>query len=184
MSAGAFSDWRCETGEEVFNCPIFSIDRERWQNPSLSSVGDFYVLNVRDWVVGIAMNEAEDVLMLKQFRFGRREVTLEFPGGLLDKGESAMAGAQRELLEETGKTGRTVTQLGTLSPNPALQGNRCHYFLFRDMEHIHDGEPDPHESFELIWVARDDLEQEVLRGHITHGVVVGGIFLLNAYFRS
>lgn len=184
MSGRAFSDWRRETGEEVFNCPIFSIDRERWHNPTLLSRGDFYVLNGRDWVVSMAMNDVGDVLMVKQFRFGRREVTLEFPGGLLDKGESAEEGAQRELLEETGQTGRWVTHLGTLSPNPALQTNRCHYFLFRELEHIHDGNPDPHESFELNWVARDDLEQKVLRGHITHGVVVGGIFLLNAFSRS
>lgn len=121
--------------------------------------------------------------MVEQFRFGVRRLTWEFPGGLLDAGESAEAGATRELLEETGYKGQRAIPLGTLSPNPAIQGNACHYFLFRNPERVHLGDPDEHESFVVDWIPYDTVRERALAGAIEHGVVLSGLFLLDGHLR-
>ena len=63
-------------------------------------------------------------------------VTLETPGGMVDPGESFIAAGARELLEETGYAGDPAEQLGVVTPNPALQNNRCGTLLIRNARRV------------------------------------------------
>ena len=63
--------------------------------------GDYIIMDAPDWVIVIA--ELEDkFLMVKQWRHGEAALSIEFPGGVIDKGENAEEAARRELKEETG----------------------------------------------------------------------------------
>ncbi len=55
-------------------------------------------------VVGITSDEK--VVLVKQYRPGPDKIFYEFPLGLIEKGESPIATAKREFLEETGYTGQ------------------------------------------------------------------------------
>jgi len=63
---------------------------------------DFYILESRDWINIIPLTDDHQVVMIRQYRHGSREVTLEIPGGLVDPGDTPKKAAVRELLEETG----------------------------------------------------------------------------------
>jgi 8-oxo-dGTP pyrophosphatase MutT (NUDIX family) len=76
--------------------------------------------------------------MIKQYRHGSKEVTLEIPGGLVDENDPREA-AQRELLEETGYAGDRVELLGFVNPNPAIFNNRCHHTSLRTRGSIGEG---------------------------------------------
>ncbi len=76
----------------------------------------------------IALTDREDVVLIRQYRHGIGEVTLEIPGGLMDADEP-LAAAKRELLEETGYRAEEWIDLGYVHPNPAIQNNRCYTFL-------------------------------------------------------
>ena len=69
--------------------------------------------------------------MVRQWRHGARELSLEFPGGVFEKGETPSLAAARELLEETGYEANTIDELGVFNPNPAIMSNRVHFFLAR-----------------------------------------------------
>ena len=51
------------------------------------------------------------VVLVKQYRHGAGRVTLEIPGGLVDKGEDPLRCALRECLEETGYRARNAISL-------------------------------------------------------------------------
>ena len=72
--------------------------------------------------------------MVRQWRHGARELSLEFPGGVFENGENAAAAAARELKEETGYSAGFIEKLGEFNPNPAIMSNLVHFFLARDLQ--------------------------------------------------
>ncbi|MHB8246600.1 MAG: NUDIX hydrolase [Acidimicrobiales bacterium] len=56
-------------------------------------------------VAVLAITDAAEVVLVRQYRPGPGLLLDELPGGLVDEGEDTMAAAARELLEETGYVG-------------------------------------------------------------------------------
>ena len=62
--------------------------------------GDYIIMNAPDWVIVIPEKE-DNFLMVKQWRHGEAALSVEFPGGVIDAGETPEHAALRELEEET-----------------------------------------------------------------------------------
>lgn len=101
----------------------------RRRSPHTGLSHDFYRLQGPEWVNVIALTPEGELLVVEQFRHGIDAPTLEIPGGGCDPGEAPLASARRELREETGCTAEQWVELGSSTPNPATQNNRCHHFL-------------------------------------------------------
>lgn len=123
--------WQQGQIKSLLNTCVFEVTSQH--NTSSTNVeGDYIILNARDWVIVIAKKD-ENFLMVKQWRHGERKLSIEFPGGVIDKGEEPEAAAKRELEEETGYKAGKLTKLGSLNPNPALFSNHIHIFLAEDL---------------------------------------------------
>ena len=100
--------------------------------------GEYIVLDAPDWVIVIPELEEENgqksFYMVKQWRHGSKSLSVEFPGGVIDKGEKPEEAARRELLEETGCKAGKLIKLGEVNPNPALFSNHVHIFLAQELE--------------------------------------------------
>jgi 8-oxo-dGTP pyrophosphatase MutT (NUDIX family) len=110
--------------------------------------------------------------MIRQYRHGSREVTLEIPGGLVDPGETPKKAAARELLEETGYDAEQWSKIGVVNPNPALFNNRCHTFLARNINRVRDPKPDQTEDIEVVLVPLAKIPRLILKGKIDHAMVI------------
>ncbi len=67
-------------------------------------------------VMIVALLEDGRVVLERQYRYPVNAVMIEFPAGKLDAGESSLACAKRELIEETGYTAREWARAGVLHP--------------------------------------------------------------------
>ncbi|NOK39024.1 NUDIX hydrolase [Corallococcus exercitus] len=134
-------------------------------------------LECADWVNVIAVTKQDELVMVRQFRFGIDAPTLEVPGGVIDPGEDPATAAVRELEEETGYRAGRLEALGEVHPNPAFQSNRCFSYLALDCERVSDGNPDDGEDIAVELYPRADLPRLILEGHITHSLVVVAFFL-------
>ena len=96
----------------------------------------FIVMDAPDWVITVPLlykNNEEFFLMVKQWRHGAGQISIEFPGGVINPGESAEEGAKRELLEETGYKAKKIIHLGSVFSNPAIFSNKVHFFAAFDL---------------------------------------------------
>jgi ADP-ribose diphosphatase len=66
---------------------------------------DFEVLEGRDTVAVLAVTDAQEVVLVREFRPGPEEVLLELPGGEIENGQTPEEAARSELLEEAGYEG-------------------------------------------------------------------------------
>lgn len=141
----------------------------------------FYRLQGPDWVNVVAFTPSGELLVVEQFRHGIDEPTLEIPGGGCDEGEAPAEAARRELREETGFLSAHWVALGSCTPNPATQNNRCHTFLALDCEADGALELDPAEELQVWastwpeWLAR------MRRGEIHHALVLSAFQLLSLW---
>ncbi len=164
--------WKRTHSETIGSYRIFTIREDRYRLPRNNQEASFYILESNDWVNVIPLTENEEVLLIRQFRFGIEEVTLEIPGGIVDSGFTPLEAGQKELLEETGYQSNEWEYLGFVHPNPAFLNNRCHSFLARDIKKVAEMAPEESEEFEVLQVPHGEIKKLIREGIISHSLVI------------
>lgn len=120
---------------------------------------------------GVSVLPLEDdgmVTLVRQFRYGVQDVTLEIPAGKLEKGEDPLEAAKRELSEETGFTADEILTLHIDYSSPAILSEVIYIYLARGLHggkaHLDKGEFLSVERYHI-----SQLVEMVMRGEITDG---------------
>ena len=158
--------------------PIFDLRVDRAQSPRTAREHDFFILESADWVNVIPLTPAKEVVLIRQYRHGLREITLEIPGGILEPGDSPAAAACRELSEETGYAGGTWTALDYVYPNPAFLNNRCYTFLAENVVLKRGQEQDDKEDIEIMLKPLEQIPDLIKEGIIRHSLIVAAFYRL------
>ena len=164
--------WKRIETEDLNDYRIFRTRRDRSVSPDTGIAHDFYVIESNDWINVIPVTPDEQVIMIRQYRHGIRQNTLEIPGGICEEDETPVEAATRELLEETGYTPEEMVPLGWVHPNPAIQENLCHIFLARNVRSTSSPTPDETEELETIAVPMAEMGPRLAAGEFSHALVV------------
>jgi 8-oxo-dGTP pyrophosphatase MutT (NUDIX family) len=138
-------------------------------------------LEFRSWASVLALTKNQEVVLVKQFRHAAQAVVWEFPGGVVDDGETPLEGARRELAEETGYAASNLIEVGKFYPNPALQTNFMYAYLAFDAEKTGIQNLDDAEDIEVHLVPLDELLAMTKRGEFDNGLQVAVLFHALAY---
>lgn len=160
---------------------VFKVQEHRSRHPQNHTLHSFYVIDSVDWVNIIPITHDGQVVLVRQWRHGLQAVTLEIPGGMVDEGESPRDAAVRELLEETGFQPESVELLGHISPNPAIQSNRCHTYLALNCRLAQAPGFDGNEQIEIVTVPRLELHRLAAAGEIQHALVIVALYWLKMW---
>lgn len=169
--------WSVTEEGTLLETRVFAVRQRRCTSPTNpEKTGLFYYLDGGDWVNVVAVTEDEQVVCIEQFRHGRKEITLEIPGGMVDPGETPLQAGVRELAEETGFTSEQPAQIiGVVSPNPAIQSNLCHTVLVRGVARTRELDLDAGEEIETRLVPVGEVFDLIRAGTIHHALVVAAL---------
>lgn len=175
------SAWRVLQEQLYEQFRIFNIRKSTRLNPRTQQSVDFFLMNGLDWVNVIALTPQNEVVLVRQYRHGIDDYTIEIPGGCVEHGEDPKISGLRELTEETGYRAQDAIHLGTLCANPAMQSMRLHVYLATNAVLTAAQDLDPGEDISVFSLPLNEVLEKIKSGEINHALVVAafGLFALN-----
>ena len=131
----------------------------------------------------LALDEHNQVLLIKQYRHPVRTRDWELPAGLLDEdGEHPLVGAQRELAEETDLVATEWNVLGEFATSPGGSNEVIRIYLARGLAAAPEifERTEEEADIEVRWVPLDDCVDAVLARRVQNPSLVIGVLAAQA----
>ncbi len=126
---------------------------------------DFYIKKEGPATAILALTKDQQVILVKQFRPGPKEILNEMPGGYIDAGESPEQAAERELLEETGYKGKSTLVNEAL--DCAYSTMRRYCVVITDCEKVSEQKLESTEFAEVVLMSLPDFRMLLQSGKMT-----------------
>ena len=124
----------------------------------------------------VAVDEKDQLVLVRQYRKPVDRLLLELPAGGLAPGEDPQDGAARELLEETGYRAGRMERLGGLYSSPGFCTEYLHIYLATDLI-ARRMRPEIDEDIEVLHVPLTEARRLVDTGEICDAKSIIGILL-------
>ncbi len=169
--------WQREEQQLILETPVVDIYAGPVQCRRSGVKKSFYLLDFPNWVNVVAVTPEQEMVFIRQYRYGSDRVELEIPGGVVEPGEDAVAAGCRELMEECGYAGEKGRLIGRVNPNPAIQQNSCSTVLVENARLAGEQQMDEMEDIEVLLMPVDKVLQDLQSGKlpIDHGLVLNAL---------
>ena len=184
--------WKLLSSEFLVDAPWLKVAKETCELPNGKVIDDFYTLWQPDWVLILARTKEGKWVMTEQYRHGTGKIALEFPAGIIDKGETPEKAAIRELQEECGyvlderretkdergeRRGHdNITYLGSFSVNPDRHRGKFHVVFIDGVERLGKTSFDDTEDIETFLYTDEEFQAKVADGTFNHPLQIAGYF--------
>ena len=164
----------------VYQGPLFRILHDKLIEPS-GKINEREVIRHNGSVVILALDSSKNkknpwVVVERQYRHAANQFLWELPAGKLDAGEDPLAGAQRELAEETGYSARKWKPLVEYYASPGFLGESMKVFLAEGLV-AGDAHPEDDEQIEFRLVKLSELVKMIEKGAIIDGKTLTSVLL-------
>lgn len=183
MAADDELKWEEVSVKHLIQNKWIDLRQSRYRFPDGTEFEPYYSYSRRDYVVIVPFDEKGDLICVKQYRHGLKEVTTEFPAGGIERNdgkeygtkepgltEDAVKAAVRELSEETGYEAGKMEHLITVPSNATVSDNYAHIFVARDCKKVTSQDLDDTEFLNVLTISPDELEDLIRSGKFQQAV--------------
>jgi ADP-ribose pyrophosphatase len=160
--------------EKVFSGKLLEVRRDRVRLPDGGEATREFVVHPGAVLV-VPVQDDGRLVLERQYRYPVRRVMLEFPAGKIDRGETPLATAQRELIEETGYAATEWKRLGTLHPEIGYSTEFIDLYEARGLSFV-GSRLDEGEFLDVVTMTEDELLAIFDCGGLTDAKTIGALF--------
>jgi ADP-ribose pyrophosphatase len=161
------------SGEQVFAGALLDVRRDLVRLPGGATAVREYVVHPGAVTI-VPILDSGELLLERQYRFAPGTELVELPAGKIDPGETTLAAARRELLEETGYEAQSWSYLTTIIPICSYSTERIELWLARGLRHV-GRRLDEGEFLETFTLSLDEALERVRDGRIIDAKTIVGI---------
>jgi ADP-ribose pyrophosphatase len=167
------------SSEKLLETPIFSVTQDRAVDPDGFEIKRAIVQHGGSAVM-MPVDDKNRILLVRQYRLPARASLWELPAGRVDKGESLLQAAKRELREETGFKAKKWTKLASFFVSPGFLAEKMTIFVASDLT---EGEKEPMEDerIEMQWFRAKELDEMIAAGKIQDAKTMIGFLTWKRY---
>jgi ADP-ribose pyrophosphatase len=158
--------WIILNEEKVLDHPYVNVTYQSIQLPDGRIIPDWPMIQTRDYVNALVLNESGQIMILKGYKHGHGRSSWQVLGGYLEPGEDPEQAVQRELLEETGYQSDQWQHLGSFTIDANRHVGTGHFFLARDARRVAAPDHADLEQFAIDWVNVEVLQQALFDGRV------------------
>ena len=160
--------WELIKSDPPIDFNIVKIRHDFYKNPRNQKVVKVIAIEGNNAANVIAKTKTGKIIMVRQFRFGIGDYTLEIPGGMIDEGEDILTAAKREVREETGYAGQNWQYLGNILANPVWMDSTIYHYYMDNAVLKYELNLDEAEDVEIILLRPEEIYQMIEDGMIRH----------------
>lgn len=174
-------DFETVASKTVYSGAILALRLDKVAMPG-GRVVEREVIEHHAAVAVAAIDDADNVVLIRQYRHPIGGRLLELPAGLLDvPDEDPLEAAKRELAEETGLAAREWAVLVDVALSPGFTDEALRVYAARGLYETDRPEPELEEAdLELVRMPVDEAVRAALAGEIVNATAVAGVFALAA----
>jgi ADP-ribose pyrophosphatase len=164
----------------VYEGPLFKVRHDKLIEPG-GRDSERDVIRHNGSVVILAVDSSKSkkdpwIVIERQYRHAANQFLWELPAGKLDAGEDALAGAKRELAEETGYSAKKWKPLVEYYASPGFLGESMKVFLAEGLV-AGEAHPEEDEQIEFRLVKLSDVLKMIEKGLILDGKTLTSVLL-------
>ncbi|GEL20179.1 NUDIX domain-containing protein [Pseudonocardia asaccharolytica] len=170
-------EFQVESSADVYQGRVMALRADRVVMPG-GRIATREILEHPGAVAIAALDPADRLMMIHQYRHPVRRRLWELPAGLLDvAGEDPAATAARELVEEAGLAASDWSVLLDIVPSPGFSDEAVRVYLARGLTEIDrpDAGDDEEADLQLRWVPLPVAVDMVLDGTIVNAAAVAAV---------
>ena len=171
--------WKKISSKYALNNPWMMVRQDTVELPNGKIVEDFLVYEQGDVVMIIPVTENGEFVFVKQYKHAADEIVIEFPAGYINKDETEIEAAKRELKEETGYSNDDVSLFTTLIKSPSKVVSTDYIFLALNSKQIFDQKEnqDENENIEILILSFEKAHEMIKNGEIKISSTVAAFYL-------
>lgn len=177
-------NWKLIKKESAIDLNILNVEYHHYQNPRNDKVVKTISISGNDAVNVIALTKDKKVILVRQFRFGIGDYTIELPGGMVDEEELNIDAAQRELREETGFVGFNWQKLGSIYSNPVFMNSKITHFMVESASAQYPLELDDAEDVEIVTLSIQEVYDWIDEEKIQHPHTISAFYFARKLLTS
>ena len=159
--------WKIKDSAVKYKNPWISVREDQIIRPD----GQDGIFGVVEMVAGVSVLPLDDeafVYLTKEFHYAIEQDSIEVVSGAIDKNETALEAAKRELKEELGLEAKKWIDLGKIDPFTTVVKSPATMYLAKDIN-FSTANPEGTEKIDILKVKFDEAVRMVMNSEITHG---------------